>query len=220
MTDRAVWLAERRRITEERMNSLFAPIYDERWGSYINPTHQRIVARFLELCPADARILDAACGTGKYWPLLLTGERQVVGIDQSAGMLERARSKFPTVPTRKQGMQELDDEQAFDGIICMDALECVGPEDWPVVLANFQHALRPGGTLYVTVEMPEDDLEAVNQSAVAAGLPVVSGEYVKDGTYHYYPTTAHVWSWLTAAGFRVAEETDGDGYHHILARKR
>ena len=217
---RAGWLAERRRISEERMDTLFAPIYDQDWGGYINPAHQRMIARFLEHCTAGARILDAACGTGKYWPLLLTEKRQVVGIDQSSGMLQQAQAKFPDVPTRKQGMQELDDERAFDGIICMDAMECVGPEDWPVVLANFQRALKPGGTMYLTVELPEDDLAEVNLAAVTAGLPLVPGEYLKDGTYHYYPTSEQVRSWLAAAGFQISEETDGDGYHHLLARTR
>ena len=218
--DRAAWLRERRRIAEERMDTLFAPVYDDHWGGYINPTHRRMVGRFLALCPPRARILDAACGTGKYWPLLSEGGHDLLGIDQSAGMLRRAHAKFPAVPTEKLGLQELAREDAFDGVVCIDALELVFPEDWPRVLANVHRALRAGGPFYFTVELPEEDLPEVFGAAVEAGLPVVEGEYVKEGGYHYYPAIARVRPWADAAGFTILEEAAGDGYHHVLARKR
>ena len=218
--DRAAWIKERRRIGEERMDTLWAPIYDEHWGATIDPTHRRMVERFLALSPSGARILDAACGTGKYWPLLLGDGRSLRGIDQSGGMLRQAQRKCPHVPVEKLGLQELADEQAFDGIICVDAMELVSPEDWQLVLANFHRALKPRGLLYVTVELPEPDLPEVFQTAVEAGLPVVEGEYVKEGGYHYYPAIEQVRTWVDAAGFDILEEAVGDGYHHFLMRKR
>ena len=53
------------------------------------------------------------------------------------------------------GLQEIAFHEVFDGVICVDALEHVCPEDWPGILARFQKALKPGGVLYVTVEVPE-----------------------------------------------------------------
>src|SRR5579884_1957720 len=114
MADRTAWINERRRVAEERMDRLWAPIYDHQWGGYINPTHRRMVERVLALAPGSPRVLDAACGTGKYWPLLLDAGARVSGIDMSAGMLRRAAEKFPTVTTRKLGLQELDAVGAFD----------------------------------------------------------------------------------------------------------
>ena len=218
--ERAAWLVERRRIIEERADTLIAPTYDEDGGTYSNDTHQRMLARFLTLCPPDAHILDAGCGTGRYWPLLLGGERTLVGIDQSAGMLQRAHAKFPDVPVEKRGLQELAAEAVFDGIACIDAMEFVFPEDWPPVVANLRRALKPNGVLYLTVELPEADLAEVNAAAVAAGLPVVPGEYVKGGGYHYYPTIEQVRKWLDEGGFDILDETIGDYYRHILARGR
>jgi SAM-dependent methyltransferase len=162
-------------------------MYDAHWGATTAPLHRHMVERFLDLCPAPARILDAACGTGKYWPLLLGRARTVVGIDQSWGMLQRARAKFPAVPIRKLGLQELAEVDAFEGIACIDAMELVCAEDWPRVLANFHRALIPGGVLYLTVELPQPDLADVFRAAVDAGLPVIAGEYVKGGGYHYSP---------------------------------
>jgi hypothetical protein len=47
------------------MDALFAPDYDEHWGR-ICPTHERMLGRFLDRCAPEGRVLDAACGTGKY----------------------------------------------------------------------------------------------------------------------------------------------------------
>jgi len=58
------------------------------------------------------------------------------------------------------GLQELPYTNLFEGIICIDALEFVPPEDWPPVLNNFHRALKARGNLYFTVELadPGDQL--------------------------------------------------------------
>jgi ubiquinone/menaquinone biosynthesis C-methylase UbiE len=112
--DRSAWLKEERRVAEAQEDTRYAPIYDEHWGT-IDPTHQRCFHRFLGLCPPQGLILDAACGMGKYWPMVLASGRMVFGIDQSQGMLARAHEKFPHVPSEKVGLQELRYEEAFVG---------------------------------------------------------------------------------------------------------
>jgi hypothetical protein len=68
------------------MDAHSAPDYDERWAR-ICPTHERMLRRFLDRCAPDGRILDAACGTGKYWPLILGSGRSVLGIDGAQASL-------------------------------------------------------------------------------------------------------------------------------------
>src|SRR5580700_9911114 len=77
--DRDQWRRERRLWNEVRMDTIDARHYDEHWGGYINPTHRAMVEHFFDLCPAGSQILDAACGTGKYWPLLLERGFSVTG---------------------------------------------------------------------------------------------------------------------------------------------
>jgi SAM-dependent methyltransferase len=157
--DRPAWLKQQRRLAQERYDSLFAPTYDEHWGT-ISPTHERVFSRFLGARPPHALILDAACGTGKYWPMILASGRTVFGIDQSQEMLGRAYAKFPDVPMEQVGLQEMCYREAFDGASCMDAMEFVFPEDWLLVLGNFHRAVKPTGYLYFTVEIaPEKDTE-------------------------------------------------------------
>ena len=111
--DRRSWLEERRRVAKERFDTTFSPTYDQD-DIPITPTHRRFVTQVIGRCPQNGRILDAACGTGKYFALVLESGRQVLGIDQSAGMLSVARAKHPDVPTQKVGLQEMDFDAAFD----------------------------------------------------------------------------------------------------------
>jgi ubiquinone/menaquinone biosynthesis C-methylase UbiE len=220
--DRTAWLRERRRVTEERYTTLHAATYDQQEWATISPTHGRFVGRLIELCPPGGRILDAACGTGKYFGMVLDAGRRVVGTDQSAGMLAQARGKFPDVPLEKVGLQELVFDGEFDAVMCVDAMEQVFPEDWPLVLANLRRAARPGGHLYLTVELAEEqELERMFAEATAAGLPVVRGEHTSPGGgYHYYPPLEQVAAWVRDAGLEQLEDGTGEDYYHLLASRR
>jgi len=160
--------------------------------------------------------------------MVVAAGRSVLGVDQSGGHLARARSKFSQVPTEKHDLQDLPYTEEFDGVMCVDAMEFVPPEDWPVVLARFRRALRLGGWLYLTVELArEDRVRVANPEARDSGLPVVEGEVMweePDGYYHHYPSMEQVRAWLAPAGFLIEQEAEGAwhqdeyAYHHVLAR--
>ena len=221
MVDREAWLRERRRTAEERHDTIHAFTYDEQYGE-IGPTHRRFVADLLERCQPGGTVLDAACGTGKYFAMVLDAGRRVVGTDQSTGMLARARARFPAVPLERVGLQELAFDAEFDAVMCIDAMENIPPEDWPRVVGNLRRALRPGGHLYLTVEQVDDEeLDRELAEATARGLPVVRGEESRDG-YHYYPSREQVGYWMEEGMLVVVSEDyspgDGYGYLHLLAR--
>jgi SAM-dependent methyltransferase len=222
--DRQAWLRERRQTAEERHDTIHAFTYDDEYGE-IGPVHRRFVTDLLERCPPGGTVLDAACGTGKFFGMVLDAGRRVVGTDQSTGMLARARARFPAVPLERVGLQELAFDGEFDAVMCVDAMENIPPEDWPRVVGNLRRALRPGGHLYLTVEeVDSQELERVFAEASARGLPVVRGEMTEEGAgYHYYPSREQVGSWLEEAGLAVVAEDgsdagDGYGYLHLLAR--
>jgi len=226
--DRSIWLKEIRCRTEEQ-ETLRAPTYDEHWGA-IAPLHQQCFERFLTLCPRQGHLLVAACGTGKYWPLILASGRTVFGIDQSQGALLRAQEKFPNVPSHKVGLQEMDYHDAFSGAVCMDALEMIAPEDWPPVLRNLSRAIAPKSYLYFTVERARElDIRAAFAEGQRLGLPVVYGEaewldeggycWSQGGCYHYYPEMAQVKEWVRQAGLQVIGEQADAEYQHCLVQK-
>jgi SAM-dependent methyltransferase len=222
--DRRAWLEDLRASVEERYDRLYSPTYDD--DSPISPTHVRFVEKVIESCPLDGAILDAPCGTGRYFEMVLAAGRTVVGIDQSAGMLARARAKHSEVVLERVGLQELDFDDAFDAAMCIDAMEYVFPEDWPRVLANLHRAVRGQGLIYLTVEQIDPiELAHVFAEATAEGLPVVRGENIRrGGGYHYYPSPDRVTRWLAAEGLEIVDEGISLArtyrYSHIVARER
>jgi SAM-dependent methyltransferase len=218
--DRISWLKEKRQEAQERYDTLWAPFYGEKFGLYRNTTHLRFMQEFLGLLPQRSKILDAACGAGRYLPLLIEKGHTVIGLDQSAGMLARAREKFPAVQFEQTGLQEIAYQDVFDGIICMDAMEHVPPEDWPRVLGNFRRALKEQGYLYFTVEVSgEEDVRAAFDRGKAQGIPIVYGELADEDVYHYYPSLEQVRDWLWRVGFDVWREGMGDEYQHFIVHK-
>lgn len=221
--DREEWLAERRAAVKQDYTR-DASTYDDEYDP-VTPVHRRFVARLIDSRPEGRTVLDAACGTGPYLGMVLDAGRQVVGTDQSAGMLARAGMKHPGVRLDQVGLQDLAFEEEFDAAMCIDAMEHVPPEDWPRVLANLRRALRPGGHLYLTVEeVDRQELDRAFAEATVAGLPAVYGEDVGEGTggYHYYPGREQVRRLLAEAGFTLVDEVDerldGYGYYHLLVR--
>jgi cyclopropane fatty-acyl-phospholipid synthase-like methyltransferase len=241
--ERAEWLRQMREMTEALYDHL-SPQYWVTFGLYANETHRAYLQKFLERLAPRSALLSAACGAGRYDGTLLEAGHSVLGIDQSEGMLARAWECFPGARYEKLGLQEMDFREAFDGAICIDAMEHVSPEDWPVILRGFQEALKPGGVLYFTLELAEaDEVAQAYRRARALGLPVVLGELadevaetyarvqasgapvasgkpVEVAVYHYYPSLEQVRAWLDQAGLAVEEQGTGNGYEHFLVRKR
>lgn len=211
--DRLAFLAERRALSVRRFDDLHSPHYDVHWGE-IGATHAVFVARLAQSVCSGGEVLDAACGTGKYWPMLLAVGLRVMGIDQSAGMLAEASRKHPESPARVLDLQDLhatsDLHGRFDGLICVDALECVAPEHWPGVTTGLAVALRTRAPAYVTVERYQGPFPATVDPRQ------VPGEVIEGGSYHYYPGLPQVRRWLDAAGLAVSYQADNDDYWHFL----
>jgi SAM-dependent methyltransferase len=238
--ERAEWLKQMRDKTEALYDHL-SPEYWVTFGRYANETHWEYLQKFLDRVPPHSTVLSAACGAGRYDGMMLEAGHRVVGIDQSAGMLARARERFPEARYEKLGLQEMDFREAFDGVIGIDAMEHVCPEDWPGIMKGFGEALKPGGVLYFTVEVPDtEEVKASYERAKAMGLPVVSGELADEveasyervkalggvpgeladvAVYHYYPSPEQARAWIGQAGLVIEEEGTGNGYEHFVVRK-
>jgi SAM-dependent methyltransferase len=218
--ERQAWLDERRAAVLDWYDQEAAS-YDEH--GYPNQVQQDWVARLLAQCPVAATILDAPCGTGRYFPIVASAGHRVFGADQSAGMLAKARARGVAIALDQVSLQELPYTGEFDAVMTIDAMENVPPEDWPLVLANLRRAARPGGLVYLTVEeVAEPVVEEAFLTLTQRGQPAVRGEVV-DGDvagYHYYPGRAQVTDWLRAADLQIIDEgfsqEDGWGYRHFL----
>jgi cyclopropane fatty-acyl-phospholipid synthase-like methyltransferase len=101
----------------------------------------------LGLIPPGGTVLDAPCGTGKYFPLLAAAGHRVAGADQSAGMLARARAGHRVLPAAQIAAGSVVCGR-FDAILTIEAMQHIPPEDWPGVLANL--AGRSGRVAWCT----------------------------------------------------------------------
>jgi SAM-dependent methyltransferase len=220
--DRYTWLAERRAAVVADYDA-DARSYD--MNLYPADTQEEWVARLLTLIPPAGTVLDAPCGTGRYFSLITGAGMRVVGVDQSAGMLAQARARNLAVWLEQKPLQELSYAAEFDAAITVDAMENVPPEDWPAVLANLSRAVRQGGVLYLTVEEVSDlRVDHAFDALSARGLPAVRGEIVEGDVagYHFYPGRNQVLAWFAAAGLDVIDEgysaEEDWGYRHFLLR--
>jgi SAM-dependent methyltransferase len=220
--ERAEWLKKMRAMAEALYDH-GAPAYWEKFGLYPDATHRQFIEKFLGRLGAQSAILDAACGAGLYDGLLLEAGHRVLGIDQSGGGLARAREhfpqdRFPGLRYAKIGLQEMDFQAEYDGAICMDAMEHICPEDWPVILARFLPVV------FGEVADELDELYAQAMALEALDPRALSGERLDLSVYHYHPSMQQVRAWLDQAGLAIEEELieeegTGEGYAHLLARK-
>lgn len=105
---------------------------------------------------AGRRVLDLGCGAGQLAHHLATGgAAEVIGVDLSERMLERARGEWahPRVTYRREAIEELVFERArFDLVVSSLAFHYV--EDYAGLMAKIAAWLAPGGVLVYSIEHP------------------------------------------------------------------
>ena len=120
----------------DAMNHLMTAGLDRRW--------RRITID--ETVQADDRVLDACCGTGDLAIAARSRGADVVGLDFSERMLERARRKEPQIDWVRGDVLALPfDEGSFDAVTVGFGVRNV--EDLEAGLRELRRMLRPGGRL-------------------------------------------------------------------------
>jgi 2-polyprenyl-3-methyl-5-hydroxy-6-metoxy-1,4-benzoquinol methylase len=100
------------------------------------------VAQVLRLIRPGGSVLDAPCGTGKYFPKLAAAGVRVAGADQSAGMLARTRAQGIAFCLEQTSLQEPSYAGQFDAVLTIDAMEHIPPEDWPLATRSRRSPAR------------------------------------------------------------------------------
>jgi ubiquinone/menaquinone biosynthesis C-methylase UbiE len=90
------------------------------------------------------RILDLCCGQGDLTALLAERGGEVVGLDFSPLMLEKAEEAVPDVTFQQGDAADLPfAEKSFDSVVCNFGMMHL--PDQPKVLTEIKRVLRPGG---------------------------------------------------------------------------
>lgn len=129
----------------------WAASYDEPRNGLFDLDEPIVRPLFDAVAPGVA--LDAACGTGRFAELLAC-RHQVIGIDGSPEMLERARVRVPAGDFR---LGTLDQLPVPDGSVDLvtSALALSHVPDLGPVLREFARALRPGGHVIISDVHPQ-----------------------------------------------------------------
>ena len=176
---------ESRPITTREGYALWAPTYDEP-GNQLLEIEEPIVREILDGLPVGVA-LDAACGTGRHTAYLASLDHEVIGVDSSPEMLERAGQKVPGGTFHEAELHDIPlDDDTVDLVVCAIALSHV--PDLDPVLAELVRILRPNGHLVIS-----DSRGLIGD----IGLPLV--RVGPDGEYGYMPVYSRLASDYLAA---------------------
>ena len=141
----------------------FAERYDLSFGLFGGQDPQ-VVEFFRQLFTQNnvRRVLDCACGTGRYLPLFHSLGCEVFGSDVSESMLVKARTNLAEVglevPLFQVDFRDLPAQfaQSFDAVVCMAAIGFMNFEtDILRAFGSMSQVLRSEGILILTA-IPTD----------------------------------------------------------------
>ena len=166
--------------------SLWAPRYDAP-----NPAIDTEAPVFRDLVgPLQPGVaLDAACGTGRHAEILSSLGWDVIGVDATEAMLDRARAKNPDAEFHLGRLEALPVKSASVDLV-VSGLALTHVDDLMPVYAEFGRVMRQGGRL-VTTDMHPVMASTSGMAAfpvedsrpdVAAGEPM---------SIHYVPNLVH-----------------------------
>lgn len=143
-------------------------------------TAQREEAEWLahEL-PANARVLDVGCGTGRpVTEVLAAAGHRVTGYDVSPTMIEIARTQIPGATFDVADLRTLDQRaSSWDAVVVCYSLLQLTRAEIDAALAKFADWLVPGG-IFLMVTLPVD-VEGFDFEFM--GKPVTVSSYSAEG---------------------------------------
>ena len=148
--------------------------YDiDRYGAEWYDQHEtytddiELIRRLIDGC-GPLRVFEPFCGTGRILIPLARDGHEIVGLDRSQSMLERARTKIDQLPDNARSRISLIQGDAiadpwpsgFDLVIlgCNCFYELASAEEQETCIERAAASLRPGGYLYLDNNHMEGDL--------------------------------------------------------------
>ena len=149
------------RIDEDAVRSAYrrwAPVYDHTFGRVAAEGRKHSVEVINQ---SKGRVLEVGVGTGLSLPAYAR-QLEIVGIDLSPEMLEKARERVATEGlTNVTGLHEMDasdlkfPDAAFDTVVAMYVMTVV--PDPEKVMRELSRVCRPGGEVIIVNHFSADD---------------------------------------------------------------
>jgi SAM-dependent methyltransferase len=111
---------------------------------------ERVASEIRARVPANARVLDAGCGTGRMLSELSEYER--TGLDVNPRVLELARRQYPDVKWVEGSVSALPfPDMGFEAVISLDVLYSATVEDDLTAAHELRRVLCPGGIAIINL---------------------------------------------------------------------
>lgn len=147
----------------------------------------------------DEDILDLGCGTGDLSNQIHQSGADVVGVDKSSSMIEKARAKYPSLPFDVQDVTELDHNHRYDAVFSNATLHWVQQPE--LALQNLFKSLKPGGR-FVAEFGGKSNVRQITDELMKQ-LQSVGISHVEERFPWYYPSVAEYTTLMERVGFRV-----------------
>ena len=155
------------------------------------------VLRLLEPQSGE-QILDLGCGTGELTAQIAQRGAEVIGVDASASMIEKALESLPHL--QQADAREWVADQPFDAVFSNATLHWISETEQPKVLSNVFAALKPGGRFVAEMGGKgnvQRILTAFTKALAALGIP-------EPANPNYFPSLGQYAAMLETAGFSIA----------------
>ncbi len=117
-------------------------LYDDR-HSFVWKSGQAVV-ELLNPRPGE-KILDLGCGTGHLTSQIAAASADVIGIDLSQAMIDKARQNFPGITFSVQDALEMTYTSKFDAVFSNAVIHWIS--DQPRLVRNIRRVLKLSGRL-------------------------------------------------------------------------
>lgn len=111
---------------------------------------------FLALLPPGGAILELGCGAGNHAAVILAEGFSLHATDGSPEMAAIASQRLGH-PVEAMRFDELDAQEAYDGVWASACLLHVPREDLAGILGRIHRALKPSGVFYASYKMGDGD---------------------------------------------------------------
>ena len=174
-----------------------------------NPQRLRALVHMTGLQPGS-RVLDVGSGTGVLLPYLhevVGAGGELVAVDFSSGMLERARKKFAglgNIIFQVQDVMQMPETDAavkYDAVVSLNFFPHMGAHKKDYI-AKMRQLLRQGGKLVIMHDISRDRVNAIHGAC----------EHVREDRL---PDAAVVAGWLQEAGYRDITTVDNDEIYFV-----
>lgn len=164
---------------------------------------------FAAYLPAEARVIDLGCGSGRDVMAFGDMGHEASGLDASKELVELAKERLE-VKASVGDMVTWRASEPYDGIWCCASLIHLNEEEKKRFFGNLQYNLKPGGVIYISVK---------------EGIETGTNE---EGVYTSNCTAEELKSFLNGAGCEILETVvtedamgrPGVKWLNVIAKKR